>query len=82
MARNHLGEVGLFSRVGMGSTFTLRIPLAGSAVTKKGAKEWAKDLAKQRQLSGADKSKGTGKQRGKKGKKDKRDKKDEKDKKK
>jgi two-component system sensor histidine kinase SenX3 len=39
VAHNHKGEVSVFSKQGMGSTFTLRIPVAGAAAVGRSKSE-------------------------------------------
>lgn len=62
VAHNHRGEVAVFSRPGIGSTFTLRIPVAGAAAIvkgksdKKAVKKSAKNSDTQKAVQSASKS--------------------------
>lgn len=53
VAHNHRGEVSVFSKPGIGSTFTLRIPVAGSAAVgkSKSAKKAVKKAVKKSETS-------------------------------
>ena len=57
VAHNHRGEISVFSKVGVGSTFTLRIPVAGAAAIgkSKSAKKAVKKAAKKSESSNSEK---------------------------